>query len=293
MDSIELAQGCRIPVPSEDPDKMGELRIVLYGQRGQGKSTLGGIILGNREIFTSDKDSKKCRKERKTITGRDVVVVDTPGLFKVADDGEEVVEEIKRSIKHAEPGPHVFLFVERFKEISQEKLDALKTFQDTFGKQAVDYTIVVFTTKRKEIDAAFMQETLKSLRRLTDQFQQRYFVFNIRDEQQGSQLDELLGIINKMTGEKCQPFYTSKMLQEAEEALKTRKETKPKPEEEWRSFYDRCGLIGMAVGCAAGYFICGGELTPTTGAGVGAVVGMMLFVGIAFLGVLAKIKLQA
>ncbi|XP_039467497.1 GTPase IMAP family member 4-like [Oreochromis aureus] len=266
---------------------MGELRIVLYGQSGQGKSTLGGIILGNREIFTSNKDSKKCHKERKTITGQEVVVVDTPGLFKVGDDREEVVEEIKRSIKHAEPGPHVFLYVERFKEISQEKLDALKVFKDTFGKQAVDYTMVVFTTKKKEI----MEETLKSLTRLTDQFQQRYFVFNIEDiKQQESQLDELLEIIKKMTEEQCQPLYTSKMLQEAEEALKIQKKTKPKPEEEWRSFYDRCGLMGMAVGCAVGYFICGGELTPTTGAGVGAVVGMMLFVGIAFLGVLAKIK---
>uniref|UniRef100_A0AAZ1XT76 AIG1-type G domain-containing protein n=1 Tax=Oreochromis aureus TaxID=47969 RepID=A0AAZ1XT76_OREAU len=271
-----------------------ELRIVLYGQSGQGKSTLGGIILGNREIFTSNKDSKKCHKERKTITGREVVVVDTPGLFKVGDDREEVVEEIKRSIKHAEPGPHVFLYVERFKEISQEKLDALKVFQDTFGKQAMDYTIVVFTTTMKKIDDTIMKETLKSLTRLTDQFQQGNCVFNIEDiEQQESQLDKLLEMIKKMTGEKRQPFYTSKMLQESEEALKIRKETKPKPEEEWRSFYDRCGLIGMAVGCAVGYFICGGELTPTTGAGVGAVVGMMLFVGIAFLGVLAKIKIQA
>lgn len=223
-----------------------------------------------------------------------MVVVDTPGLFKVGDDREEVVEEIKRSIKYAEPGPHVFLYVERFKEISQEKLDALKVFQDTFGKQAMDYTIVVFTTTMKKIDDTIMKETLKSLTRLTDQFQQGNCVFNIEDiEQQESQLDKLLEMIKKMTGEKCQPFYTSKMLQESEEALKIRKETKPKPEEEWRSFYDRCGLIGMAVGCAVGYFICGGELTPTTGAGVGAVVGMMLFVGIAFLGVLAKIKIQA
>ncbi|CAI5676590.1 unnamed protein product [Oreochromis niloticus] len=288
MDSLELARCCRVPVPSEDPDKMGELRIVLYGQSGQGKSTLGGIILGNREIFTSNKDSKKCHTEKKTITGQEVVVVDTPGLFKVGDDREEVVEEIKRSIKHAEPGPHVFLYVERFKEISQEKLDALKVFQDTFGKQAVDYTMVVFTTKKKEI----MEKTLKSLTRLTDQFPQRYFVFNIKDiEQQESQLAELLKKITHVKN--CTPHcYTSKMLQEAEEALKIQKKTKPKPEEEWRSFYDRCGLMGMAVGCAVGYFICGGELTPTTGAGVGAVVGMMLFVGIAFLGVLAKIKIQ-
>ncbi|CAI5676597.1 unnamed protein product [Oreochromis niloticus] len=288
MNYTKLSTCSRIPIYDENPENMGELRIVLYGQSGQGKSTLGGIILGNREIFTSNKDSKKCHTEKKTITGQEVVVVDTPGLFKVGDDREEVVEEIKRSIKHAEPGPHVFLYVERFKEISQEKLDALKVFQDTFGKQAVDYTMVVFTTKKKKI----MEETLKSLTRLTDQFQQRYFVFNIEDiEQQESQLAELLEKITHVKN--CTPHcYTSKMLQEAEEALKIRKKTKPKPEEEWRSFYDRCGLIGMAVGCAVGYFICGGELTPTTGAGVGAVVGMMLFVGIAFLGVLAKIKIQ-
>ncbi|KAL3986503.1 RIO kinase 3 [Sarotherodon galilaeus] len=293
MNYTKLSTCSRIPIYDENPESMGELRIVLYGQSGQGKSTLGGIILGNREIFTSNKDSKKCHKERNTITGQEVVAVDTPGLFKVDDDREEVVEEIKRSIKHAEPGPHVFLYVERFKEISQEKLDALKVFQDTFGKQAVDYTMVVFTTKKKKIDDTIMKETLKSLTRVTDQFQQRYCVFNIKEEQQESQLAELLEMIKKMTGEKRQPFYTSKMLQESEEALKIRKKTKPKPEEEWRSFYDRCGLIGMAVGCAVGYFICGGELTPTTGAGVGAVVGMMLFVGIAFLGVLAKIKIQA
>uniref|UniRef100_A0A3Q0R2X5 AIG1-type G domain-containing protein n=1 Tax=Amphilophus citrinellus TaxID=61819 RepID=A0A3Q0R2X5_AMPCI len=258
---------------------------------GVGKSILGGIILEDKEIFTSEDPSEDgteaCFKGSKTINGQLVVVIDTPGLSKQGPNQELVVKEIKRSIKLAEPGPHSFLFVEKFQKITRDKIEALQVFQDTFGKEVMARTVVVFTTD-EEVNK---DEVKKRIASLTEQPDQACFAFNIDDMgQQKSRVKELLEKITEMK-KKQKSIYTPKMLQEAEKTLK-HQQKKPRTEEQWSFFYDRFGLYGTIVGSVAGYFICGGKLTPSTGAALGAVAGMILFMGIAFLVVLAKIKLQ-
>uniref|UniRef100_A0A3Q4I8V2 AIG1-type G domain-containing protein n=1 Tax=Neolamprologus brichardi TaxID=32507 RepID=A0A3Q4I8V2_NEOBR len=135
-----------------DEQELPELRIVLFGRTTVGKSTLGGIILGDSAAFTSSdphgERTKTCHVERKTDSdSHSVVVVDTPGLFKMGSSEEDVVKEIKWATENVEPGPHVFLLVERLKIITSEELKALQVFERTFGKRAVAYATLVFTHK--------------------------------------------------------------------------------------------------------------------------------------------------
>ncbi|XP_042084181.1 GTPase IMAP family member 9 [Haplochromis burtoni] len=278
---MNRSRSCTVPICCEDSQTMDELRIVLFGRQDVHKEKLKEVLT-NKELFTS-KDSSN------------VVVVNTPDLFKREEELDDVLEKIKRSLKQVKPGPHVFLFVERFDEMEQEKTKALSIFVDTFGEQALDFTMMVFTTDDQEEDEAAMMGNLDqfSLRKLTRHVDDRYFIFNVADiEHQQPQVTELQKKMKQMR-KNCYLFYSQGMLEQAEKALGKKEKEASTTEAEWRSFYDRCGVIGTAVGTAIGYVVgCRGELTSTTGAAIGGVAGMILFMATAFLVVLAKFKIK-
>lgn len=78
-----------------------ELRIVLLGKIGVGKSSAGNTIL-NEKAFGCDISpssvTKECSKVIKQVNGRLVAVIDTPGLFDPSFNLEETVNRIKHCI---------------------------------------------------------------------------------------------------------------------------------------------------------------------------------------------------
>lgn len=74
----------------------------------------GNTILGEKVFESSGSSSsvtKGCKKEFGTINGRQISIIDTPGLFDTSMSDEEVEEEIKLCISYSAPGPHAFLVV--------------------------------------------------------------------------------------------------------------------------------------------------------------------------------------
>ncbi|XP_069024388.1 GTPase IMAP family member 8 [Embiotoca jacksoni] len=138
------------PSSSSSSSSSPELRLVLLGRSGSGKSAVGNSILG-QEVFESHPDSltaitQECQKKKALVEGRRVAVVDTPDWFNSEHTPEEVRAQISSCVALSSPGPHAFLLCVPLDQPAKAELQALGALQAVFGPEAVQrYTLVLFT----------------------------------------------------------------------------------------------------------------------------------------------------
>ncbi|XP_034458152.1 uncharacterized protein LOC117771644 isoform X2 [Hippoglossus hippoglossus] len=127
-----------------------ELRLVLLGRSGAGKSAAGNSILRGEE-FKSDPDSltsitQQCEKKKALVEGRRVAVVDTPDWFTSERTPDEVRAQISSCVALSSPGPHAFLLCVPLDQPAKTELQALKALEVVFGPDAIQkHTLVLFT----------------------------------------------------------------------------------------------------------------------------------------------------
>ncbi|XP_030635237.1 GTPase IMAP family member 7-like [Chanos chanos] len=211
---------------------MEELRMVLLGKTGDGKSSAGNTILNDRMFHTRsslNSVTHQCVTVSGITHGRPVSVTDTPGLFDTDRPDGILKHELVRCMTHCAPGVHAFLIGLRLGTyIEQETV--VKKITESFGEDAFKHSVVLFTHGDELDDGQTIEDFVKeteALQELVDKCGGRCHVIDNKywnqqeDEYRNNsvQIQKLLDTIEKMVRENGGNYYTNELLQKIEEDI--------------------------------------------------------------------------
>uniref|UniRef100_A0AAQ4QIY9 AIG1-type G domain-containing protein n=1 Tax=Gasterosteus aculeatus aculeatus TaxID=481459 RepID=A0AAQ4QIY9_GASAC len=219
---------------------MDEMRIVMLGKTGVGKSSLANTIFGEK-LFqigdTGNSETSECRSETRCVDGRDVTLIDTPGLFDTDRSEEELKAEIVKCITECSPGPHAFIIVFKVERFTGQEQEVINKINQYFSEEAFKYATVLFTHGDQLKEGQTIEQYIHNNQPVSDLVKKcggrchvvdnKHWKNNQLDDYRSNQFQvkQLMKTINDMIEENKGSCFTNEVLQ-AVEKLRQEEEEK-------------------------------------------------------------------
>lgn len=205
-----------------------EIRIIIIGKVGAGKSAVGNAILDESQWFESRQSFCSITKELKhgdcNRNGAKFYVVDTPGLKGLQDDHANAKKQLTRCILATSPGFHCIVWVvSASQRIEHADIELFQEIEKLLGENAYNYMIVVFTHVQPDHLTGVLNGCTE-IDLFCKQCNERYLSFGdspnpnlLQVEKFFTKLHSLIEINTKQRA----PFYQHKMYKEASKILES------------------------------------------------------------------------
>ncbi|XP_072232292.1 GTPase IMAP family member 7-like [Leuresthes tenuis] len=221
-----LANVCSLHHKTDDLQANADLRVVLVGKTGAGKSSFAEAIFGEK-VFEMDDSANsgtsECQSATREVNGRNITVIDTPGFFDNRKNIDNLKAEILKCITECSSGPHAFLIFLKVEKFTEHEKQMVSEIKETFSEEAFKHAVVVFTHGDQLRDGMTIGEFVSENEDLQDLLEKcggrchvvdnKYWKNNQQDEYRNNQIQvgNLLNTITEMVNNGG--FYTNGMLQ--------------------------------------------------------------------------------
>lgn len=192
-----------------------DVRIVLLGGAGVGKSSSGNTILG-REAFGNDitRVLTMGRRQDGMVGNKSITVVDTKGYTEGANSQLcflKYCEDLERCLSLCRPGPHVFVLVVPSPHTFSFPVQLL---YKQFGPEVLKRTLVLITRGDSwGRNHKVVLNNSSALRQLVRNCGEDYHIFNNQQKEDRTQVKQLLQKLESLIRRNGQGYCTTEMYQ--------------------------------------------------------------------------------